>query len=761
MLHLERWRESALAVGLALVTALGVSLVSVQPTHAAESGKLESSVQFVPSDAAFYSVMLRNREQIEAVLGSQAWAKLKALPAVQVSWQMALAEINKPEGEFAEFMQLYNQPENRELVELLLDMQSQEVFFYGGHSWVDFVDLASRLMGSMRYGPALMQLQTGGRGDPSKMQLTALYKALAANAELIKAPDVIIGFKLSKTDHAQAQLKRLETLVKGVMKSHPEFKGRFERAKVAGRDFLTLTFDGSMVPWEEISFKDVEEKPGESAALVKKLKQLKLTLSLGIRDNYLLVSVGESPELLGKLGQGKGLTELREFKPLARFADKRLTSIDYMSKAFRTKVGTTKEDIDSLVDAAEQAIKGVDLPADKRGQVEKDLKELAKDLKSFIGETGAAFSFSFLTDRGEENYSYDWSEHRDLDSSKPLELLHHVGGSPLLAIVGRSKYSPENYQMLVKWIKKGNGYVEQVVENLDETKKAQYEQIAQVAHPLLRRLDEITGKMLLPALADGQAGLVLDAKIKSKQWFPGMPPTEHALPMLEPALIFGVSDEGLLRGAFDQYRVTANETIAKVREMVPLVPEFEIPPPESRKVKGGTLYYYPIPAFLGIDPQISPNAGVSNKVVVLTIAQRHSERLLARTALKTNGGPLADINRPLATAVYVDWPALVDTLTPWVEFGIHAGGVQKMFGEPTASKATKNQVASRDRVVLADSDEARQKEALQKATQDIAGQVRTVLEVLKVFRGYSSCSYLEDGVLVTHSEMVIRDLGTK
>jgi hypothetical protein len=41
---------------------------------------------------------------------------------------------------------------------------------------------------------------------------------------------------------------------------------------------------------------------------------------------------------------------------------------------------------------------------------------------------------------------------------------------------------------------------------------------------------------------------------------------------------------------------------------------------------------------------------------------------------------------------------------------------------------------------------------------DIVKQVRTVLDVLKVFRGYSSAVYYEGGVLVTHGETLIRDL---
>ena len=76
-------------------------------------------------------------------------------------------------------------------------------------------------------------------------------------------------------------------------------------------------------------------------------------------------------------------------------------------------------------------------------------------------EPGASASFSFLTPRGYESYSYNWTQNKTLDDSKRLTLLDHVGGNPVLAAVSRSKYSPQQYDMLVKWLVKGYGYFEQ------------------------------------------------------------------------------------------------------------------------------------------------------------------------------------------------------------------------------------------------------------------------------------------------------------
>ena len=69
--------------------------------------------------------------------------------------------------------------------------------------------------------------------------------------------------------------------------------------------------------------------------------------------------------------------------------------------------------------------------------------------------------------------------------------------------------------------------------------------------PLLGRLDKATRNLLIPALADGQTGLVIDAKLTSQQFIKALPPTEQSLTMLEPAIVVGVSDAAKLKQAFD------------------------------------------------------------------------------------------------------------------------------------------------------------------------------------------------------------------
>ena len=82
--------------------------------------------------------MLRNREQVEAVASSRAWAKLKSMPVVQMGlalYNMQAAIPQSPPGKILAAMQ---DPEVQEAMSLVGDMMSNEVFCYGDRNVGDF-----------------------------------------------------------------------------------------------------------------------------------------------------------------------------------------------------------------------------------------------------------------------------------------------------------------------------------------------------------------------------------------------------------------------------------------------------------------------------------------------------------------------------------------------------------------------------------------------------------------------------------------------
>ncbi len=725
-------RLPRLAAGL-LAAAIGWAFLA-GPAPAADPAVPDTSLKLVPADAAFYSTMLRNREQLEIVADSEAWAKLRSLPTVQQGWKALQEQYNN--GSLASLRQVMETEENKELVALVGDAFSDEVFCYGDDGWADLFELYQAAYSATQYQPVIAQIDGKAAGRSAQdLQLRAVLAALAKHPEWIKVPNLVVGFKVSDARRAEKQIQRLETFAEQMAQAFPHLKGRVKRVKVGDASFLTLTEEGSQIPWDQLSWKEWEDEPGEFAPVIDKLKGLTLTVSLGVQHGYLILGVGPSTDYLSSFGgDGPRLGGRPEFKPLARFADRKLTTIGYSSQEFqRTAASAAIRQLDAGIELAKAGLAKADLTADERKGLLKHLTDLRGAVEANAANVGAEMSFSFLSERGYEGYAYNFGKHPDAVGAKPLTLLDHLGGAPLLAAVGRGKVSVADYERMAQAVEKAFPDLDKIAEEkLTGQDKERYEKAKEDFLPLLKRLNETTDKLLLPALADGQFGFVLDAKWTSKQWFKGMPETETAAPMPELGVVLGVSDAEKLRKAMGDYREIVNDALSKVKAWPggdKIVGDFQVPPPEMKKTKAGTLYYYPLPESWGIDPQVQPTAGLSDDVAVLTLSHRHAERLLTSHPLQFDGRPLPDHDRPLVGAVIFDWAGVVDAATPWVDYA--TGKIlESQAGGPVP---------------------ARNQEA-------VLGQIHTVLEVLRCFRGATSATYLDDGVLVTHHESVFRDL---
>jgi hypothetical protein len=719
--------------GWAVPCLAGVLLAGLLATPArAGAEKPANSLGMIPADAGFYSAMLRNKEQIDIIAKSKAWAEIWNMPAVQMGWKMLQDQYES--GNLTPVKAFFSQPENRELLDLLADAGSHEIFIFGGGSWRQFLELAGLLQNAMNFGPLAALIDKGDfEGDP-KAPMRMMLRAAAAHPELIVVPDLILGFKLTDTKKVAPQLKRLEELANNVVDQVPPLKGRVKMVKVGDDSFLTFGVDGSLVPWEEIPFKEMEEKEGEFDGLIRKLKGSTMSLSIGVRNDYLMVAFGANPEVVAQLGgNARRLTDQAELKPLLAAADKPLTALSYTSAALRAGGLVSQRDIDSLLQMARQVLAKADIPEEKKKQIGKDIEGLAGEMAKNPPQIGPEVAFTYMTAHGYESFDYDYTKEPALDGSKALTLLSHLGGNPIGAAVTRQKSSVEDYHAAVKWLKTIYNHGEEIfLEKLKKDEREIYQKITKEVFPLLRRLDEITGKMLLPALADGQIGLVLDAKWRSKQWQKQVPATPVALPLPEVALLLGVSDADLLAKALHSYRELFNDALARAKELAPpgaSIPEIQIPAPEKSEAEGARLYTYFPPADWGLDSQIRLTVGLSDKVFVVALSNSMVERIVRNQPPRVEGKPLADPNKPLAVAGFFNWPALIDAVTPWIELALANAPLPDGADAPPGT-----------------------------SREDIRKQVNTVLRVLKCLRGASSATYFEGDVLVTHGETIIHDL---
>ena len=719
---------------LVFLALLGV--LAVFPVDHLQASELEDcSIRLIPADAAFYGASLRNGEQIRIVAESTAWKKLMDMPSVQMGLGMLKAQLDNEDNEqAAQAKAMLENPQVQDLLGLLADMFSNDVFCYGDAEVGDVVELAQELNNATSYGP--LYFAAAGEADamsPQEMQAKAALYALAKNADHIKIPTMVMGFSVEDEQRAIMHLGKLEGLFGFLTLMQPDFAGRVVRQEVGDTQFLTLTLDGEMIPWDEVPLDDIrelEDNEGDVDKIVQKINELKLIVAFGVRDGYLMVAMTDSIDKLAKLGEGDSLLTRPELDVIKKYADERLTGVSYMSKDFATRIAMSPEDIDGLLMIGGAALKQLPLDDKDKERIRNDAKKLADDLKGLIPKPGAAVGVAFLTSTGAEAYGYNWTENKLLDGSKPLAVLNHIGGDPLLAVAWREHVYPKIYDRFIHWVHVGHKYFEEfAVPEMNDRDREKYEKAVKLIKPLCEQLTEVNRDCLIPAF-DGQAAIVIDAKLMSKKIAADVPETEDLMPLPEPAVVVGIKDADAMREAYVGYQRFFNGLLEALRELDEngeIPDDYEIPWPEVSETSDTSTLTYTLPSELGVDEQIVPNAVLTDDIAVVTASRDHSARLIESRA-PVAGGALADANRPRAVAVLFNWAGTVDAFSPWLRLAARQAARENLGG--------------------ADDDPE---------IEAIMTQVDTVLDVLKVIRRCTVECYFEDGALVTHSMTEIQD----
>jgi len=703
--------------------------------------KKDTSLAVIPADAAFYASSLRNKEQIDLFYNSNAYKTLRELPFVKEAWNELMKKGGEKGGPLEGFHQFMEDKGNKELVDLLLEGAGEELFFYGGKSWIDFQNVANKIS----YAQNLAGLDAIGAADPEKAQMRAIFRAAQKYRAKLRFPDLVIGVKVKDEKKAEKQVARLAKMAQAFLDNAPEevkgmLKGRLKEGKVAGGSFLSLELEGGMIPMDMLDLAGFEEQQGEFADLLKHLRNMKLTVSFGVLKGHLLLGVTATAKDLEALaGGGKLLANRAELAPLLKDESRKVIGVRYSSKEMIKAAAGNPADAAEFLTQAKNKINKIELlKEERRKAIAKDLDEIiahAKEIK--LPEMGGQMAFSFMTKKGIEAYEYRYGDFSAMKNLK-CTLHHHFGGDPIFAAAFAFEAEGKYYEFFSKYIGKawehGTGIF---LDQAEEAEKEMFEKFAKVFVPLVKRLDKNTKERLIPSMRKGGLGIVLDGKWKSKQWHAALPPAPEPMPMAELGLLIGVSDGKKFASAMTEYRKTLNEVIAAVRSNVPNadnVPDLKLPLPDTKEVKGGTLYLYPVPEGSGLDKQFAPTAAVGKDVAVLALSQAHAERLLKDTKLSMKSGPLARAEKGDVIGVaVVNWEKLVDTALPWIEFNIRAMSI-----------------APAD-------DEAAGKQAKEKA-ESMIQQARVAARVFKAWKQSSSVTYLEGGAAVTHGETIIQDL---
>ena len=691
----------------------------------AQNVATDSSLKFAPADVAFYVTSMRHREQYDTFVKSQAFAKIMEMPVVQMGLNQLKSQWENPEDpRVAQMKALLQFPENKQLVEVLKDGVSNEIFMYGDSGFAELIETFQEVNTAMNH--AQFEAISSGR-SPEEVIPEKLMEIVSKKLADFSVPDLVWGFKMTDTEAAKTQLARLEATINLVLaQQSPEIQERFSRQTVGDSEYLTVSLDGSLVPWDQLPLDNAPVDVDELEQIIDKLKAMTLSISLGVYNNYVLLSIGDNNDHLAALGNGELLVEQKELSPMQEKSSEPIVSVGYVSKEFLAGAASPDQQLNGLVDMARGLLPMAPIDEATKEEIIRDVSDVVEKIKDYVPEQGAMLDFTYLSPLGYEGYRYSWTQNPNVDSSQPLSILDHVGGDPILFIAGRSKSSPEGYDEFVQFIGKAFGHVESIMKDqMDEDDLQKFQTVRERVMPLLKRLDQANRTMLIPAMADGQGALVIDAKERSKQVHIQLPPSDDELPVPEIAFVQGVSDANLLRQGASEYLNVLKEAYDIAREMEPNgAPNFEISGPKQRKMPGGTIYYYPLPAEAGFPTKlVAPNAGLSDSVLVCSVIPKTTVRLLGSQSL--NGvGPLANTDRPLAAAFRLDFAGLLDAARPWVDYVMEMQGMN--LDDPQL--------------------------------KFIMDQVDTGIRVAKCLRGFNGVVYTDADAIVTHYVWQIEDL---
>lgn len=240
-----------------------------------------------------------------------------------------------------------------------------------------------------------------------------------------------------------------------------EAEVELKRESIDDVEYLVIKLEGSKLPWPEDKPAGLSIDDETYDSLKDIISKQEVVVALGVWNDYVLLSIGESTDHLSDLGGDDLFVKSDSFEPLLPAWRKKTATWSASATSRGIMKAISPQDLDEAAEAAEELIeKSDDIDDELKGELSEDAVELADDLKPYLPKPGAIASCTLKTDTGFESFTYNWSENA-LNGTLPLELTNHVGSEPIAsAFVGRGVSRSEAYAILAKWVGKGIGYFE-------------------------------------------------------------------------------------------------------------------------------------------------------------------------------------------------------------------------------------------------------------------------------------------------------------
>jgi hypothetical protein len=635
-----RTQRSAALVLLAISIVSGIRLerVCADPQEAPSVGSVNDeagptplddvrraglgAATWIPETVAYFGSIARLGELGRAVWQSRALLGIISLPPIR----NALHELIQ-----SEFVMTL---ERMGLLSIITDAVSHEIFLAADDG------IAETLR-------AFVDMNVWRRLDSELPPIDAILE----NKEKLRLSPIILGFRLSDPKLAEETLSALFDSMKD---SIP-----FEVADptIDGVKYRTLRWSGKML--EPSKREDLLSSLGGEEAPAEKLSEFKsfldswtAVLGFGVRQSYLILTIGSDLTHLERLGKERSLAESKPFEPVRKNLRPDLFSLSYFSAKALGDSRVSKDEAKSLLDAIDAWLS--ELPESERStlrdRVRKDTLALLKDWNELAGIPTPLVAMGFAN-RGIENLTFISPSKSYVDARRPLELFLKAGTNPLLALGGRSRPIGPGIERLGIWIGSAYRHFKEAAPSiLPPGDRAELEKFDATVAPLLGELWSTTKDEFLPQVDGLETLLVVDGlgSLPRPAGTPldGFP--EIRLP--RPALVFQHRDPAKLRGAFSRYRTAINAFLATMAESDATLEPFEIPVPVKREFAAGELWSYPM---LRDDATgFEPHALISGGLLIVGLFPEHS-----RSFLESKDAPPSSVVRhseAAGSAGYVD-----------------------------------------------------------------------------------------------------------
>ena len=705
----------------------GPSATAQSPPFTDEMKQELGSANWIPADASYFSASYRVGEQWQAFLNSNAFRQLQIMPAVQFGLMQMRQHPKYQQFQAA----LTSNPVFQETLALAQDMFSEEVFLYVDSRGSIFLSALGSLYYEVYFNSFVEGAYRGdvdGEGQPELMN--SIFETLVSYKDELQLPGVVIGFKLQTPDKAQRLLDLYMTDVRGAI-PFP-----IQDMRIGAHSYYSLRLESNMLlPEEKIGefYVDLRNK-GIREDLLKSLIDLArtrtLSLTVGLRDEYLLISLGADNSHLEQLGVGQSLADSDQIEPIKTHFRDNLTSLVYVHPAL---TGTGKMNVEDIVEGLSELGKNEDvkakLPKGLLPRAKQDLRVLLEEFNQQLPEPTPYLKSSFLN-RGYESFTFSASYPGRLDSSEPLRILSHAGPSPLFAHASHAPSSEHTYERCAHWVQVLYGYFQDYVvpeiplEDIDDFNKFQFTIL-----PFIEKLHVTTKNLLIPSIDGCPSIFVVDGGGKVTALPEPDGPLARPVRFPRLAIACELNDSESLVDAFSSYRQSINALISDIAALDNSTDSeiYQLPAPDSRTFGEGTLYTYPLPSWFDpaiLDNDFEPHAYVSQDRMVLSLSP--SQTLLMMEESEFASSEVVDMKAPSGSATWFDIKALVQLIADDIDIVVEELAAQEEI-EPMPAGM-------------------------------IRYHIMTIGKSLGAMRSYQSRTYVEGEYQVTHSWLHLEDI---